>query len=371
MSRFGLYLHVPFCRSKCVYCDFPSYPHMEKWHDAVIRRMIGEFRQQAVILGHRPPTTVYVGGGTPSILAPERIERLMTAAREAFPWNDGAEVSVEMNPGTVTGSFVSAALRCGVNRVSLGAQSASDRLLTTLGRIHTFEETRNTVQLLRDRGIININLDMMIGLPEQTIDDVRETLSEFIALDPAHISCYSLILEPGTPLYDAVQHGDKRLPDEAEERQMYYLARSTLESAGYRQYEISNFARPGRECRHNLDCWHREEYLGIGVSAASLLGSTRYRNPASVSAYLQGQAPERIELSAEDERFESVMLGLRLNEGLSDREFHCRHGKHLNDVFGDVISRLVAGGLLEWQGDALKCTERGFDIQNDVLTEFL
>ena len=370
-SRFGLYMHIPFCRSKCVYCDFPSYPHMEKWHGTVIEKMRKDLTEAGIRLNHIRPTTVFVGGGTPSILEPELFEKLMTTARECFPWEDDAEVTVEMNPGTVTDAFLDVSARIGVNRVSLGAQSADDRLLKSLGRIHTAEDTRTAVQMLKQHGLRNFNLDMMIGLPSQTVDDVAQTLKEFLALEPAHLSCYSLILEEGTPMYDRATRGIIDLLDEDTERRMYHESRDFLEAHGFHQYEISNFAKDGHICRHNLDCWRREEYLGIGVAAASFLGSRRIKNPETVSAYLSDQEPEITVLSKEDEEFESVMLGLRLTEGLSKNDFYARHNVRLTEKYGDIIKKLTEQGLLEWNGEYLRCTERGMDIQNDVLTEFM
>ena len=371
MKPFGLYLHVPFCRSKCVYCDFPSYSHMDKWQGRVVEHMIRELDTASEKLGHRPVTTVYVGGGTPSILDPSLFLQLMKHARTVFPWSNDAEVSVEMNPGTITYDFLKAAKESGVNRVSMGAQSASDRLLRSLGRIHRAADVRDSMTKLREHGFRNINLDMMIGLPGQTLEDVLDTAECFMALDPTHISCYSLIVEEGTPMYDMVAHGSVDLPDEDLEREMYHRTAELLNNSGYRQYEISNFAKDGHACRHNLDCWNRGEYLGIGVSAASLIGHERIRNAPQISAYLADQTPETITLTEEDERFESVMLGLRLTAGLSNEEFFKRHGVRLQDVYGVTIDKLVGQGLLQWTDGHLHCTPRGADIQNEVLTEFM
>ena len=370
-NRFGLYMHIPFCRSKCLYCDFPSYAHMERWQERVIKRMKEELEETRKEIGERHPTTVYIGGGTPSILEPALFSGLMQAAEQCFPPADHAEISIEMNPGTVSEAFLEASKRAGVNRVSLGAQSMNDHLLRSLGRIHTSSDIVAAVKSLKEYGFHNFNLDMMIGLPEQTLDDVRMTLDQMISMDPTHISCYSLIVEENTGMYERVNSGKVRLPDEGLEREMYYEAKCMLADAGYRQYEISNFAKLGFECRHNLDCWHREDYLGIGVSAASLLNNERRRNPFTVSAYLAGQSPEIIPIDASEAQFESIMLGLRLNDGIADSDFFKRHGVHLLERFGNTINRLVQRELLEWNGDNLRCTERGLDIQNEVLTEFM
>ena len=370
-QRFGLYLHIPFCKSKCSYCDFPSYPHMDKWQEAIVERMCEELAESGEKLNHRVPTTVYVGGGTPSILKPELFLKLMTRARQCFPWNDDAEVSVEMNPGTVTAQFLDAARQSGVNRVSMGAQSADDRLLKSLGRIHNAADIVQTVNMLKEYGFSNFNFDMMIGLPGQTIANVSDTIDFFTNLEPTHISCYSLIVEEGTPLYEQVSHNTVVLPDEELERDMYHEAKQCLEDRGYHQYEISNFARDGYECRHNLDCWNREKYLGIGVAAASFLNNVRIKNPSTVSEYLSKAEPERVQLTPEDAQFESIMLGLRLVKGISDTDFRKQHHLSLTEAYGSVITRLIDQGLLQWEGEYLSCTSRGLDIQNEVLMEFM
>ena len=370
-GRFGLYMHIPFCRSKCAYCDFASYPHMEKWHVPVIEKMKKDLEEAGEKTGHVRPTTVFVGGGTPSVIKPELFAELMQTAHHYFPWKEDAEVSVEMNPGTVSDEFLDVCFRSGVNRVSLGAQNADNDLLKTLGRIHTYEDTEQAVKMLKQHGFINFNIDMMIGLPGQTLESLKHTVNAFIDMEPKHLSCYSLILEEGTPLFDSVSHGGIKLPDEDLERQMYHEAKSILEQRGYHQYEISNFAVDGYVCRHNYDCWNREEYLGIGVAAASFLGNQRIKNPSTISAYLAGQEPEITELTEEDAQFESIMLGLRLTDGLSEKDFYRRHQISLTEKYGDTIDRLVKQNLLEWHGEYLRCTDVGMDLQNSVLTEFM
>ena len=370
-QRFGLYLHIPFCRSKCAYCDFPSYSQTDQWQKPVIDRMKEELRESAEHLEHRKVTTVYMGGGTPSILDPSLLADLMKTARNEFPISSDAEVSIEMNPGTVTDAFLDAVQQAGFNRISIGAQSADDRLLKQLGRIHSAEDIYKTVSMIRSHGFSNFNLDMMIGLPDQDLSNVEETLKSFLALAPTHLSCYSLIVEEGTRMYDWVSSGTVHLPDDDLERTMYYTVRNTLESAGYHQYEISNYALKGYECRHNLDCWNRKEYLGIGVAAAGFIGNRRCRNPITIADYCDRKPPEITELTESDELFESVMLGLRLTVGISKEDFYQRHQKDIWQVYGAVIDRLIGQGMLEWQGSSLRCTKRGFDLQNQVLTDFL
>ena len=370
-DRFGLYLHIPFCRSKCIYCDFPSYPNMEEWQPAVIKRMKEELKEAGERLNHRMVTTVYMGGGTPSTLEPIYLIDLFKTVREEFPFSPDAEVSIEVNPGTVTHEFLSAVQKSGFNRVSIGAQSANDRLLQQLGRIHTVDDICQTVSLIKSNGISNFNLDMMIGLPNQTLRDIVDTLDCFLNLKPTHVSCYSLIVEEGTRMFELVDKGYMVLPDEELERSMYERVQEVLESSGFHQYEISNYALDGFECCHNLDCWNRNEYLGIGVAAASFIGSKRYRNPMSIKDYCNRIPPEEIDLSETDEQFESVMLGLRLIKGISERDFFARHHTELRQAYGSVINRLTDQGLLEWKDEYLRCTKSGLDLQNRVLTEFL
>ncbi len=315
--------------------------------------------------------TMYIGGGTPSLLPPALMGRLLAAARAAFPFAPDAEVSCEMNPGTVTPAFLEACVRGGVNRVSLGAQCAQDRLLRQIGRIHTFRDVRASVSLLRGAGLTNFNLDMMLGLPGQTMEDVRETLDAFLALSPAHISCYALIVEENTLLEKKVRSGEWLLPDEDTERDMYELARETLAQNGYRQYEISNFAREGFLCRHNRDCWLRHEYIGAGAAACGFVGNRRWRNPAAIPDYLRGEPPEITVLSEEDARFEAVMLGLRLTDGLPEAAFRASFGVGFREAFGEKLDAPLRDGRLTLDGGVLRLTRRGMDVMNSVLVELL
>ena len=367
----GLYLHVPFCRSKCAYCDFPSWAGCEELMPAVTERMCRELEQKGRELPDLEIATLYIGGGTPSLLPPALFARLLDAAGEAFSFAPDAERSCEMNPGTVTEAFLSVCREKGINRVSLGAQSSLDRLLGQIGRIHTFAQVRGTVRLLKSFGLTNFNLDMMLGLPGQTMDDVRRTAEDFMALEPAHISCYALIVEEGTPMADKVASGAWRLPDEDTERDMYELARDMLERGGYRQYEISNFAKEGFLCRHNRDCWLRREYVGVGVAACGQIGKTRTRNPDSITGYLRGEAPEVTELTEQDERFEAVMLGLRLTEGLPEALFRERYGLSFREAFGKKLDAPLRDGRLVFEDGFLRLTRHGMDVMNSVLVELM
>ena len=367
----GLYLHVPFCKSKCAYCDFPSFAGCEKEMPRVIDRMCAELFDCRNAFPDTLVETMYIGGGTPSLLPPKLMERLLQAAREACPFAPNAEISCEMNPGTVTPEFLSVCVENGVNRVSLGAQSSLDHLLSTIGRIHTFGQVREAADLLRSFGLTNFNLDMMLGLPGQTMEDVRQTLDDFLALSPAHLSCYALIVEEGTLMEKKVDSGEWTLPNEDTERDMYELARETLEKNGYRQYEISNFAKDGFVCRHNRDCWLRHEYLGVGAAACGFIGNVRTRNPGTIPAYLQGDPQEQTILTEEDARFESVMLGLRLTEGLPESVFRKAHGMSFREAFGEKLDIPLNDGRLLFENGVLRLTRYGMDVMNSVLVELM
>ncbi len=367
----GLYLHIPFCKSKCAYCDFPSFAGCEKEMPRVTDRMCAELFDCRNTFPDTVIETMYIGGGTPSLLPPPLMDHLLKTAREAFLFAPDAEISCEMNPGTITESFLETCVRNGVNRVSLGAQSSDDRLLKAIGRIHTFSQVREAVRLLRSFGLTNYNLDMMLGLPGQTMDDVRRTLDDFLALSPAHLSCYALIVEEGTVMEQKVESGEWILPDEDTEREMYELARQTLESNGLRQYEISNFAKEAFLCRHNRDCWLRHEYIGIGVAACGFIGNIRTRNPGTIPAYLRGDTPEKTILSKEDARFESVMLGLRLTEGFPEALFQKAHGITFREAFGDRLDGPLTDGRLIFENGVLRLTRHGMDVMNSVLVELM
>lgn len=365
----GLYVHIPFCVRKCAYCDFPSFAGREKDMEAYADRLIGEMKEKAdpgVIVA-----TLYVGGGTPSLLPPALMERILEALRNTFDFLPDAECSCECNPGTLTEDFLRALKKGGVNRLSFGAQACQERLLRLLGRIHTWEQVKESVSMAKARGFFNLNLDLMLGLPGQTLSDVEETLEKTLSLSPTHLSCYGLIVEEGTKMHDQVERGAWRLPDEETERDMYELCRSALSRRGFIQYEISNFALPGFACRHNLDCWRRREYIGLGSSACGFLDGVRYRNPPALDDYLAGKPPEKTVLTPEDARFESVMLGLRTVEGVSEEAFYRMHGVPLWDVYGKKLKNSLKNGLVIRENGFLKLTRRGMDLQNRVLVDLL
>jgi oxygen-independent coproporphyrinogen-3 oxidase len=367
----GLYVHVPFCVSKCAYCDFASYATREADIPRYVETVVREITRRGAETGHPKADTIFLGGGTPSRLDEFQVTRILDALCETFPIQEGAEITCECNPGTLTTSFARALGNAGVNRLSLGAQAAQASLLRLLGRIHDWEQVVASVEIARRAGFENINLDLMFGLPLQTVADWRETLSAAMALSPTHVSCYGLIVEEGTPLGRDITAGKLALPDEDAEREMYELARQTLAEHGFHQYEISNFAREGYECRHNVGCWTRVPYLGFGCAAHSFFDECRTMNPSGLDAYLAGEPPKTEQISKEEARFESMMLGLRMTCGVNDEDFTRMHGMSIREAFGEKLDKPIAAGLIEWHEGSLRLTRLGMDLQNSVLVDLM
>jgi oxygen-independent coproporphyrinogen-3 oxidase len=367
----GLYVHVPFCVSKCAYCDFASYAGREadipRYVDAVIR----EITRRGAETGHPKADTIFLGGGTPSLLDEFQVTRVLDALFEAFPIEEGAEITCECNPGTLSTPFAQALRKAGINRLSMGAQARQVHLLRLIGRIHNWEKVTASVEIARKAGFDNINLDLMLGLPSQTVSDVRETLEAALALSPTHLSCYGLIVEEGTPICRDITVGKLALPDEEVDRDMYELARQALAEHGFHQYEISNFAREGYACRHNVGCWTRVPYLGFGCAAHSFFEAFRTMNPSQLDAYLAGEEPEREQISKEEARFESMMLGLRMTRGVKNEGFTRMHGMSIREAFGEKLDEPINCGLLEWHEGALRLTRLGMDLQNSVLVDLM
>ncbi len=379
-----IYLHIPFCGSKCRYCDFASWPGQEALMPAYVEAVCTEAQAMAEAWPDTQAETVFIGGGTPSILPPELLDRLLEGVLHRFPLAPGAEFTSEANPGTLTAAWLETAVRRGVNRLSMGMQAFQPELLRMLGRRHSFADVQASVRLARDAGIRSLNLDLMFGLPGQTEADWSETLEAALSLEPEHLSCYGLIPEEGTPLMADLEAGRLSLPDEDTERAMYDTAIRRLRAAGFAQYEISNFARPGFACRHNIGYWKRVPYIGLGLGAASLLppraedaGSVRTANPATLPDYLamverrdwSMRASETV--SPADARFESMMLGLRMTEGVSEAAFQAMHGVSLGSVYGPRLRSLAERGLVEHTDGCWRLTRRGMDIQNSILVELM
>lgn len=384
----GLYIHIPFCKQKCQYCDFKSYAGKEKFIDTYIRWL--EFELKGVGEGNRLDyennlddlavvKSIYIGGGTPSFIDGKYIEEILSIANEYYTVDDNAEITIEVNPGTVDKDKFETYLRSGINRISIGLQSTHDRLLKELGRIHTYEDFLNTYNLARSVGFKNINVDLMLGLPNQSLQDLEESLKEIIKLNPEHISVYSLIIEEGTLFYKKIEMNEIVLPDDELERKMYWVTKKELENAGYVHYEISNFAKPGFESKHNLSCWNQEEYIGIGVAAHSYTNNVRYSNIDSIEEYIKNYEEDN-----ETDNFvfhekqtkiskmkEFMMLGLRKIQGIHIQDFKNKFGENPIYLYRKELEKLVNEELLEIDGDIIKLTNKGIDLANLVWEEFV
>lgn len=377
-----LYLHIPFCVKKCNYCDFFSASGTPKEQADYVSAMIQEIQSYQELSGEYEVQTIFLGGGTPSLLTPEQIEKIFTTIYHIFSVNENAEITMEMNPGTVDIEKLRAMKAAGVNRLSIGLQSAQNEELKMLGRIHTYEEFLETWKLTEQAGFKNRNIDLMSALPGQTIESYEDTLSKVLALEPEHISAYSLILEEGTVFYDwyekgKLDRGAWKLPSEEEEYAMGELTIQRLAEAGMHRYEISNYAKSGKECRHNLGYWDRVEYLGIGAGSSSLIKGERFDHIRDRKAYIEkirnGESIliDREILSVESQMEEFMYLGLRKIEGVSRTDFQNYFGKNVDDVYGEILDKLEEEQLLEFSGDRIRLTHRGMDVSNCVLAEFL
>ena len=367
----GLYVHVPFCVSKCTYCDFATWAGREAEIPRYVDAVIQEITRRGARNGASPSGYDFSRRGHALAAGRVQLTRILAALFEAFPIEEGAEITCECNPETLTTPFAQARAKAGVNRLSIGAQARQASLLRLLGRIHDWERVVAAVEIARQAGFDNFNLDLMFGLPSQTVADVRETLAAALALSPTHLSCYGLIVEEGTPICRDIAVGKLALPDEEVDRDMYELVRQTLAGHGFHQYEISNFARPGYACRHNVGCWTRVPYLGFGCAAHSFFEECRTMNPSKLDAYLAGEEPKTEQISKEEARFESMMLGLRMTRGVKNDDFTRMHGMGIREAFGEKLDKPIGAGLLEWHEGALRLTRLGMDLQNSVLVDLM
>jgi len=381
-----LYLHVPFCVRKCNYCDFLSAVHPEETRERYVEALCAEIRARGKEYSGRTVTSIFFGGGTPSLLLPAQISGIMDVIRETFPVSPDAEITMECNPGTVkmTGDTaeeekLAGYLQAGINRLSIGLQSANDEELKLLGRIHDYEAFLRTYQAARAAGFSNVSVDLMNALPGQTLDSWEETLEKVLALSPMpeHLSVYSLILEEGTRFFtwdgEGKFTGKLQIPSEELDRKMYAHTGKRLREAGFEQYEISNYAREGRECRHNFGYWIRKEYLGLGLGAASLLDETRYSNETDLAKYLKDPLAGRTAqpLGRKEQMEEFLFLGLRTCRGVKRKEFLERFGEPLDQYWQAVIEKNGADGLLLDDGEGIRLTARGMDLSNYVSAQFL
>lgn len=417
-----LYIHIPFCVQKCLYCDFLSMPAEEAIRRHYVDILLEEIKEKAVDCGEYQISSVFIGGGTPSVLPGVQIAEIMETVGAHFALKQNAEITIECNPGTLTQQKLNFYKGSGINRISMGLQSAINEELKRLGRIHTFEEFLHNYDLVRKTGFENVNIDIMSALPEQSMENWGYTLKKVLELRPEHISAYSLIVEEGTPFFEKYGEDELRreqgetpqfLPAEDIEREMYEMTRSMLADKGYFRYEISNYAKPGRECRHNIGYWTRVPYLGLGLGSASLMENTRFSNTSSLREYLKGnfekpdtvikesllageedteQAGSSLEASSEMEQSgmnrenenrtpvhlnksqqmeEFMFLGLRMMQGISRKDFRKNFGVEIEGVYGTVLKKLSEQGLLEQNAGRIYLTETGIAVSNYVMSEFL
>lgn len=360
----GIYVHIPFCVQKCRYCDFLSAPAGRDVQEKYIGKLLEEIDGYRELLGKTRTDTVFFGGGTPSALDAEQIAKILEHLRAYGNLSEDAEISIEANPGTVTEEKLKIWKKAGINRISFGLQSADPEELRLLGRIHTWEEFEKNYHLARKCGYQNINVDLMSALPGQTVEKWKDTMQRVTALEPEHISAYSLIIEEGTPFADCYGKHPELLPSEEEEREIYYETKRFLAEKGYERYEISNYARPGYECRHNLSYWERTDYLGLGLGAASLLGNVRKSNETELKRYLQGKFEGEQEILTPAHAMEEYFfLGLRKIRGVDASPYE--------KFYAETIEKLQKEGLLEKDGCRIRLTELGIDVSNYVLAEFL
>lgn len=375
-SMLELYIHIPFCIRKCNYCDFLSFPETESGiaqYCHALKEEIKRTGDQAEGIGVR---SVFIGGGTPSILEAEQITEIMTCIRNNFSIEKNAEITIESNPGTLNAEKLNCYHELGINRLSIGLQSTDDDCLRRLGRIHTFQEFEKNYEKARKSGFQNINIDLMSGLPGQSLRGYEDTLNRVTELKPEHISSYSLIIEEGTPFYksDSVL---QQLPDEDTERKMYERTKEILEQQGYERYEISNYARQGRECIHNLGYWEQVPYLGMGLGASSFYNGARFSNERNFRKYLSTpylpfeHREDYVQVSREEQMEDTMIFGLRKMKGISVSEFEREFGTPIWEMYGSVIERYSNLGLLIQEGDVLRLTDAGIDVSNRIFEDFI
>ncbi len=381
LNELGIYIHIPFCKQKCYYCDFVSYSNKcseVKEYIESLKKEIEEFD-----FSNYKVTSIYIGGGTPSYIDSIYIVEILSELKEKLKCNliefKDIEITIEVNPGTVDTKKLNDYKKLGINRLSIGLQSTKNDILKKIGRIHTYQEFLEIYKLARETGFKNINIDLMIGIPGQKIGDLKNTLQDIIKLEPEHISVYSLIIEENTPIEKMLENGEIKLPDEDLERNMYWYVKNTLELNGYNHYEISNFAKLGKESRHNLNCWNQEEYIGFGVAAHSYLNGIRFSNTINVEEYIQhiesNRKEENIQIeesqSLEDKKNEFMMLGFRKIQGVDIARFKEKFIDNPIFLYRENLNKLVEEGLIEVDLNHIKLTNKGIDLANLVFEEFV
>lgn len=377
-EKLGIYIHIPFCKKKCYYCDFISYAgkedKIEEYIEAIKKEIIYKLKKISKNI-----STIYIGGGTPSFIDSKYIVDILNVVKQNCFVKHDAEITIEINPGTITEEKLKNYLKAGINRLSIGLQETDNEVLKEIGRIHTLEEFLKNYELARKVGFKNINVDLMIGLPNQTMKNVEKSLEKIIDLKPEHISIYSLILEEGTVLYNQFISNELKLPDEQLERKMYWKVKNTLEKNEYIHYEISNFSKKGYKSKHNEDCWNQEEYLGFGAAAHSYMDKERFSNIESIEEYvLNIQNEDYIKNIIINERQteesikkEYMILGLRKIEGVSIQKFKQKFGENPIFIFKDELNKLSKNKLIQVDGDKIALTKKGLDLANLVWEEFI
>lgn len=381
MKELGIYIHIPFCKKKCNYCDFISYSNK----DGIILKYIESLKKEierSIKLTNSEEyivKTIYIGGGTPSFINSESIIEILKKIREKYIIDKDVEITIEVNPGTVTEQKLCDYYNSGINRLSIGLQSDNDKILKTIGRIHTYSEFLNTYKLARKVGFKNINVDLMLALPNQTVEILENTVNRVIKLNPEHISIYSLILEEGTKLEEQISRGELTLPDENTERIMYHLVRKVLNENEYIQYEISNYSKIGFQSKHNTDCWSQKEYIGFGIAAHSYINMERFSNITKIEEYIENIENDNIEnnyiINEKQNKIsqmkEYMMLGLRKIKGVSITEFEQKFNQNPIYLYRIELNKLVNEELVEVDGDNIKLTIKGLDFANLVWEEFI
>ena len=371
-----LYIHIPFCVRKCNYCDFLSFPETDDMIDAYCRALIEEIKQTGERVRGESVRSVFVGGGTPSILMPEQITEIFLQIRKSFLLEADAEITIESNPGTLDEEKLQCYQEIGINRLSIGLQSTDDNCLKRLGRIHNFREFEKNYDQARKVGFTNINIDLMSGLPGQSLSQYEETLRRVTDLNPEHISSYSLIIEEGTSFYES-EEIVRQLPDEETERKMYEQTRDILNAKGYDRYEISNYARKGKECIHNLGYWEQVPYLGVGLGASSYYNKARFSNERNLKKYLNipflpfEEREEYATVSLREQMEDRMIFGLRKRKGISISQFKKEYVISVREIYGEVIDRYSSMGFLQVEDDVLKLTDAGIDVSNRIFEDFL
>ena len=382
MKKLGIYIHIPFCKQKCFYCDFISYANQDKYFQKYVQALSKEINN-FIDNNKIEVQTIYIGGGTPSLIDAKYIEEILHIFEKKNLLKEAKEVTIEVNPGTVNEEKLRTYKNSGVNRLSIGLQSTEDKILKQIGRIHCYDDFLNTYKMAREVGFKNINVDLMIGLPNQKILDVKNSLEKIIKLEPEppnHISVYSLIVEENTPIEKMLESGELELPDEELERNMYWYVKNFLELNGYKHYEISNFAKLGNESKHNLDCWNQKEYVGFGVAAHSYIDDVRYGNIGNVEEYIKNcengefgknKVIDEVENDIFSKEKEFMLIGLRKIDGVSIQDFKNRFGENPIFVFKDELNKLVDENLLIVDFDRIKLTNKGLDLANIVWENFV